>query len=87
MTDATTRYAVGDEGTVWPIVPSYDDTDSVDWLLRYNPDRLTRADQLWLASVVSAYRALTHPHAIAPRAKFANARRAVRVWHYPQAGR
>lgn len=44
----------------WP-TPGDDpagDIASLEWLLRYAPERLTRGDQLHLASIVSAYREL-----------------------------
>jgi len=48
------------DGSVWPRtgdVPNDDDV-SLEWILRYAPERLTRGDQLHLASIVAAYREL-----------------------------
>ncbi len=81
--DMKPRYARGDGGTTWPVV-QYGEHD-VEWKLRYHPESLTREDRLWLASVIVAYQHLTDPHSVAPREKFARARRAIRVWFYPQA--
>jgi hypothetical protein len=79
-----TNYA-RNAGTVWPVVvTSTDDEDSPEWKLRHAPERLTRGEHLWLAAVVAAYSSLTDPHSVAPREKFARARRAARGWFYPQ---
>lgn len=43
-----------------------------------SPLDLSKEDRLFLASVVAAYRSLTDPRTVAPREKFARARRAVR---------
>ncbi len=46
------RY-IFDNETSWP-----DYHGNTEWNLRYNPDDITREDQLYLASVLSAYRYL-----------------------------
>lgn len=66
-----------DDGTTWPVIER-DPDGGLEWRLRYAPDSIDRQDRLFLASVVAAYSALTDPRSIAPRAKFARARRAVR---------
>lgn len=51
------------DGTAWPVnLTSTDDEDGLEWKLRYAPQRLTREDQLILASVVAAYVHLTDPN-------------------------
>lgn len=42
-------------GTTWPVDVETDDEDSVEWKLRYNPNSLTRADQLGAAAILAAY--------------------------------
>ena len=47
------------DGTTWPLPESEDgDAHTVEWKLRYAPNQLTREDQLYLASICSAYGAL-----------------------------
>lgn len=50
------------DGSVWPRTgdpaPNDEDSNSLEWVLRYAPERLTRGDQLHLASIVAAYREL-----------------------------
>ena len=43
--------------TTWPV-----DVGDLEWALRYDPDSLTREDQLVIASVVHSYSFLTSPH-------------------------
>lgn len=66
-----------DGETTWPVIEP-DPEGGLEWRLRYAPDSIDRRDQLLLASIVAAYSALTNPWSIAPREKFARARRAVR---------
>jgi hypothetical protein len=46
------------DGSVWPRTGDMANGDSLEWVLRYAPERITRGDQLHLASIVSAYREL-----------------------------
>jgi len=46
------------DGSVWPRPGDMPDGDGLEWALRYAPERLTRGDQLHLASIVAAYREL-----------------------------
>lgn len=48
------------EGTVHPIDVPEDDGDSVQWILRYAPDRFDR--HLFAASILAAYAALLDPN-------------------------
>lgn len=44
------------ETRVYPMPYEPDpDTDGIEWKLRYSPESMTRADQLYAASIVSAY--------------------------------
>ena len=73
------RYGTSD-GTTWPVIVTDEDRDGIEWRLRYaSPLDLSKEDRLFLASVVAAYRSLTDPRTVAPRDKFARARRAVRA--------
>jgi hypothetical protein len=49
---------VGDSTWPTPGDGEADDEVSLEWVLRYAPERLTRGDQLHLASIVAAYREL-----------------------------
>lgn len=42
------------DGTLFP-----DNTNDIEWRLRYAPDTINREDQLNLASICSAYRYIT----------------------------
>lgn len=59
---AAPRFKQLGDGSVWPRTgdpePGDDDSDSLEWVLRYAPEGLTRGDQLHLASIVAAYREL-----------------------------
>lgn len=53
-----TRYlSFGEDGDriCFPRPEMEGDVGSVEWLLRYSPKNLTRGDQLYAASVISAY--------------------------------
>jgi hypothetical protein len=58
MADLPRWKQLGD-GSVWPRTgDGPEHGDSLEWVLRYAPERLTRGDQLHLASIVAAYREL-----------------------------
>lgn len=49
---------VGDSTWPTPGDATNDSDCGLEWILRYSPERLTRGDQLHLASIVAAYRDL-----------------------------
>ena len=63
-----------DTGTTWPIPWRHDDTDGVEWRLRYSEQR-----DVFAASCVAAYAALIDPHITMAEAikKLRTARRAI----------
>lgn len=52
---SATRHIKVPDDSLWPLPDMEDDDSPVSWKLRYAPDSMTRAEQLFAASVIQAY--------------------------------
>ncbi len=64
------------EDTTWPVDVQDEDTDSLEWRLRYAPSHVTPSELMSAASILSAYAHLTG--GMFPRDSLRRARKARR---------